>query len=684
MKSIIKPVMKGPTLTTRLVTVLIVVFTGFVLITALSINGLREALLHEKKHQTRYLVENAHSLFEHLYGLSRSTDLTEAQAKERAIDTIRALRYDQDNYFWINDMQSKMLMHPILPALDGQDLSSLKDTSGKLLVIAFVDTVRQHGEGFVGYYWPKPGAKDPVEKLSFVKGFKPWGWIIGSGIYVDDVQKAFFNSALFLGLISSSILLLVVTGALIIRREAGFQKTQYGLIAQTNARLEQQVSDRTAALREANSALTVSRDLALQEHKKLVYSEAIFRSMAETAQDAIILIDEKARVVYWNASAERIFGYTACEVQGKDLHQLIAKETEQAKFRAAFPTFTKTGRSAMLGKILELTARRKSGEAFPVELSINGILINQSWSALGIVRDISNRKLAERTLLDKTKQQAELIDQLQAAQEQLLQSEKLAAIGQLSAGVAHEINNPVGFIGSNINSAKSYVEQFIRMLEQIKLRTAALKHSEPGLRLIAEAESEFEFEYLRGDLVELFTETKEGVDRIQKIIADLKGFARASDGIWEEVDLHQEIDSTLNVIWNELKYHCCIEKHYGVLPQVQCLRSEINQVIMNLLINASQAIEDQGTINIRTGADQSAVWIAIEDNGQGIDPGILHKIFDPFFTTKPVGKGTGLGLSVSYGIVEKHSGRLEVLSTPGLGTTFTLRLPIEHPQEAAL
>ncbi|MFT5722245.1 MAG: PAS domain S-box-containing protein [Motiliproteus sp.] len=678
-----KLLIKESTLTTRLVTVLIVVFTGFVLITALSISSLREALFDEKKHQTQYLVENIHSLLEHLYGLSRSAHISEAEAKERALATIRSLRYDQDNYFWINDMQSRMLMHPIQPELNGQDISGLKDTNGKLLVIAFIDTVRQQGEGFVGYYWPKPGAQKPVEKLSFVKGFKPWGWVIGSGVYVDDVQKAFFNSAVFLGLISSSIILLVLTGALIIRREAFFQKAQYSLITEANTRLEQQVSDRTVALQEANSALRVSRDLTLLEHQKLEYSEAIFRGMAEAAQDAIILIDEEARVVYWNASAERIFGYTAAEVRGKDLHKLIAKEQEQARFRAAFPTFLKTGRGARLGKILELTARRKSGEEFPVELSINGILIDQSWRALGIVRDISSRKLAERTLLDKTQQQAELIHKLQDAQKQLLQSEKLAAIGQLSAGVAHEINNPVGFIGSNINSARSYVNKLIEMCEQIKLKTAALEHPEPGLRLIAEAEAEFEFNYLREDLVDLFAETKEGVDRIQKIIADLKGFARASDGIWEEVDLHQEIDSTLNVIWNELKYHCSIEKHYGVLPPVECLRSEINQVIMNLLLNASQAIENKGAISIRTGADQDAIWIAIEDSGQGIKPELLHKIFDPFFTTKPVGKGTGLGLSVSYGIIEKHQGKLEVLSTPGLGTTFTLKLPIKRSPEAA-
>ena len=670
--------MKKPTFTIRLLMLLIVVFAGFTAITAFSIHSLKAALFEEKAQQTRFLVENAHSLLGFLEDLSARGLISEEEAKQRAIDTLQSLRYDTDNYFWINDKTPKMIAHPYSMELIGQDLSQTIDASGKYLFNEFVDIVNTQGEGIMPYLWPKPGQTEPVEKISYVKLFTPWGWIVGSGVYVDDVEVAFKNSVVFLSTLSAGIILLVLTGALIIRREAAFQTAQYNLIEESNTLLEHQVAERTAALQQANNEVNASRDKAIKEKQKLEYSEAVFRGMAETAQDAIILIDDDGLVVYWNASAERIFSYSAEEVQGKDLHAFVAMEPEQLKFRAAFPKFLNSGRSTALGKVLELTAIRKSGEQFPVELSISRILIGDSRQALGIVRDISDRKESEQALINKANQQAKLIAQLQATQDQLLQSEKLAAIGQLSAGVAHEINNPVGFIGSNINSAKSYVDQLISMLELIKTKASSLDNSAEVQQVIEAVEHQYEFDYLKQDLADLFIETKEGVARIQKIVADLKGFARASDGVWEKVDLNKEIDSTLNVIWNELKYHCTIVKQYGDLPIVECLRSEVNQVIMNLLINASHAIADKGTIWIRTGADQDYCWILIEDNGKGIDPKLLHKIFDPFFTTKPVGKGTGLGLSVSYGIVEKHSGKLEVSSTPGVGTTLTLKLPINR------
>ena len=670
--------MKKPTFTIRLLMLLIVVFAGFTAITTFSIHSLKAALFEEKAQQTRFLVENAHSLLGFLEDLSARGLISEEEAKQRAIDTLQSLRYDTDNYFWINDKTPKMIAHPYSMELIGQDLSQTVDANGKYLFNELVDIVNTQGEGIIPYLWPKPGQTEPVEKISYVKLFTPWDWIVGSGVYVDDVEVAFKNSVVFLSTLSAGITLLVLTGALIIRREAAFQAAQYNLIEDTNTLLEHQVAERTAALQQANHEVNASRDKAIKEKQKLEYSEAVFRGMAETAQDAIILIDDDGLVVYWNASAERIFSYSAEEVQGKDLHAFVAMEPEQLKFRAAFPKFLNSGRSTTLGKVLELTAIRKSGEQFPVELSISRILIGDSRQALGIVRDISDRKESEQALINKADQQAKLIAQLQATQDQLLQSEKLAAIGQLSAGVAHEINNPVGFIGSNINSAKSYVDQLISMLELIKTKTSSLDNSAEVQQVIEAVEHQYEFDYLKRDLADLFIETKDGVARIQKIVADLKGFARASDGVWEKVDLNKEIDSTLNVIWNELKYHCTIVKQYGDLPIVECLRSEVNQVIMNLLINASHAIADKGTIWIRTGADQDYCWILIEDNGKGIDPKLLHKIFDPFFTTKPVGKGTGLGLSVSYGIVEKHSGKLEVSSTPGVGTTLTLKLPINR------
>jgi signal transduction histidine kinase len=187
-----------------------------------------------------------------------------------------------------------------------------------------------------------------------------------------------------------------------------------------------------------------------------------------------------------------------------------------------------------------------------------------------------------------------------------------------------------------------------------------------------------DYDYLRQDIADLLRESKDGIDRVRKIVKDLMGFSRASDSVWELADIHQGIDSTLNMVWNELKYHCTVTKNYGLLPKISCLSSQINQVFMNLLVNAGHAIEDKGEITITTErVGDTAVCIKVRDTGKGIAPDALPRVFEPFYTTKPVGKGTGLGLSLAWNIVERHRGRIEVASEEGQGTTFTVTLPIE-------
>jgi signal transduction histidine kinase len=195
---------------------------------------------------------------------------------------------------------------------------------------------------------------------------------------------------------------------------------------------------------------------------------------------------------------------------------------------------------------------------------------------------------------------------------------------------------------------------------------------------------EADLEFLREDISSLLSESKEGVTRVTKIVKDLKDFSHVdNEDEWQWADLHGGIDSTLNIVWNELKYKCEVKKEYGVLPEIQCLPSQLNQVFMNMLINAGHAIVERGTIVIRTGVAAEQVWVEIEDSGKGIAPEHVQKIFDPFFTTKPVGKGTGLGLSLAYGIVQKHRGRIEVKSVPEKGTTFRVWLPQRQTAEAA-
>lgn len=265
---------------------------------------------------------------------------------------------------------------------------------------------------------------------------------------------------------------------------------------------------------------------------------------------------------------------------------------------------------------------------------------------------------------------------------QLLQSEKMASIGQLAAGVAHEINNPVGYVYSNLGSLKRYVEDLFKILEVYENVEALLEtDAETKLRM-EEIKQEVDLEFLKQDLVDLVRESQEGVTRVKQIVQDLKDFSHAEGADWQWADLHKGLDSTLNIVWNELKYKSEIVKEYGALPMVECMPSQINQVLMNLLVNAAQAIEEQGIITIRTGSDKEWVWIEISDTGKGISEENINRIFEPFFTTKPVGKGTGLGLSLSYGIVHKHGGQITVKSELNKGSTFRIRIPIQQGNAA--
>lgn len=293
--------------------------------------------------------------------------------------------------------------------------------------------------------------------------------------------------------------------------------------------------------------------------------------------------------------------------------------------------------------------------------------------------DIHRREIAEAQLLGRNAELTELNAKLSAAQAQLVQSEKLASIGQLAAGVAHEINNPIGYIFSNFNTLSSYLDQLFTMLSAYEAAEASV--AAPGIAAgLVALRKEVELDFLKEDIPTLMNESKEGIIRVRKIVQDLKDFSRVQgDQEWQWANLHQGIDTTLNIVANEVKYKADVVKLYGDIPEIECLPSEINQVVMNLVVNAAHAIgTTRGTITIRTRADGNQVVLEVADTGSGISKENISRIFDPFFTTKPVGQGTGLGLSLSYGIIQKHQGRIEVESEPGQGTTFRISLPVSH------
>jgi len=304
----------------------------------------------------------------------------------------------------------------------------------------------------------------------------------------------------------------------------------------------------------------------------------------------------------------------------------------------------------------------------------NGRLV----ARLGRSKDTLQRMVKARTralsdrnaqLEQKTDELERALRDLEMAHAMLVQQEKMASIGVLAAGVAHELNNPIGFVNSNLGTLGRYCEKLVRLLNAYECRL-------PGDPELESLRREEKLSFVLEDLPVLIRESLDGTERVRKIVADLKVFSHPADREMVHADLNECLDSTLNVVHNELKYKARVVRDFGSIPQVLCRPGELNQVFLNLLVNACHALTEQGEIRISTRHVDGSVVVSIADTGCGIPDDIRGRIFDPFFTTKPVGKGTGLGLTISYDVIRKHGGSLTFDTEIGRGTTFHVRIPV--------
>ena len=449
-------------------------------------------------------------------------------------------------------------------------------------------------------------------------------------------------------------------------------------------------------------------------------SEAI----AELVSCGVFSVDREMRILSWNRFMQYHSGRASDEVIGQDMFALFPELPEKwlrKKIESVFvlgvsayttwehrPYLFRFRHTRPITDTIEWMQQNCSfipiEDAHGVVIAVGITLIDATDVCLAYGELQKREKTVTDALQELTVRNAQLSalnEQLAQAHQQLLQSEKLAAIGQLAAGIAHEINNPVGFVLSNLNSLQRYMGtllDYARGMEQ--LITQAAPSLDPQLAALAQAA---DIDYLAEDAPALVTESREGLARVRDIVVDLRDFSRVDTTHQQElVDIHRCIESTLNIVHNEIKYQADLVREYSALPPVMCIPSQINQVVLNLVVNAAQAYASKGdadadgagrgTITVRTGCcphdttnDTTSIWLEVADAGCGIPPENLKRIFDPFFTTKPVGKGTGLGLSLTYGIVKAHGGRIDVSSTVGQGTTFRVTLPVcaQTPAAAA-
>jgi PAS domain S-box-containing protein len=441
-----------------------------------------------------------------------------------------------------------------------------------------------------------------------------------------------------------------------------------------------------AVLTGARENRVVCFDLAEGE---IDQTEMFYHSLVETIPQMILCKDLEGRFTFANQKFCAELGRSLEEIKGKTDLDFFPKDLAE-KYRQDDKEVLRRGQ--LIDTVEEHVTPK--GEKLYVQV-MKTPLFNPDGTAVGIQGifwDVTERMRAEELLkqqyitlqrLAESERQAH--EALKSAQSRMVQTEKLASLGQLVAGVAHEINNPLAFVSNNVAVLERDLKDLVALVGLFRqLKRPQDVQEQATLGRIDQVSEQLDLEYTLSNLPELLDRTREGLRRIERIVKDLRLFARVDEGEWNEIDLNPGIDSAVNMVKGYArKRGVRLETARETLPPVRCRAARVHQVIVNLLMNAIDACPPEGIVTIRSRSEPGAggVRIEVQDTGCGIEPEIRERIFDPFFTTKPVGEGTGLGLSISYGIVHEHRGSIEVESTPGEGSCFIVKLPREPDPE---
>jgi len=571
---------------------------------------MEEQLMGQKRRMIQDLTDNAWSLLVQYEAEVQNGDLSLKQAQKRAMNRIRKLRYGPEgkDYFWINDMQPKMVMHPYRTDLEGQDLSNYTDSNGTRPFVEFVRTVKNRSAGYVDYAWQWKDDPDRIApKISYVRAFKPWGWIVGTGIYVEDVSREIASFSRRMVLVSSVILIVALLFALYIILES--VKTE---------RKRMRVDEKLHESEKKFMSLYDESSKALE----------IYRSFLLSSADAIILYDMEGKAQYVNRVFTDIFGWTEEEVLEERIPFLPESERERAMtvIRDIVTHGTPchnhiSKRLTKDGRLLDVSISASRFESYEGEAS--GLFV--------ILRDISEKKALET---------------------QFYEAQKMESVGTLAGGIAHDFNNLLMAIQGNVS--------IILLNQNLDDR-----------------------EYERIKNIEQYIQ--KGADLTKQLL----GFARGGKYEVRATDLNDLIRNGITM-FTQAKKEITIHMELGEdLWMVAVDRGQIDQVLLNLYVNAAQAMPEGGEIllhtqNLLLSQDHMRTFdlepgryvkVSVADAGAGMDEAIRQRIFDPFFTTRAVGEGTGLGLASAYGIIRNHGGIINVESEAGLWSTISFFLP---------